>query len=252
VNRTILAPPEPPPIDFERRRQHLLAEIARSATPRSRPFRVQPLHRRLSLVISLILALTAVGTAFAVSTRLIDFDAFFEYFDRDANHPSIPRLVGDRTVITGDDDWAFVAWKSTRGLCTSLVFPQREGATVCGIPVAGAPPETSGPKRLVVGGTFHGRGDYIWINGVAAADVSRIEVELSDGRRLQAVVYDAPAALRLELKFFLTRARLRVQTRPPDPQNAPRVDVPEPVVRAFSAYDAHGRLLQRFSPAGPR
>ncbi len=168
---------------------------------------------------------------------------FFEYFDMKANDPSIPRLIGDRAVITRGEDWAFVAWRSTRGLCTSLVFPEKEGGTSCGMPVVGASREKGGPEHLVVGGTYQGRpNDDLWFEGVAAANVSRIEVELTHGRRLQAFVYDAPAALGLDLKFFLVR------TRPPE-DGAPKVGIPEPPLRAFRAYDAHGRLLERFGPA---
>jgi hypothetical protein len=145
-------------------------------------------------------------------------------------------------VITRDEDRAFVAWRSARGLCTSLVFPGDEGATSCGMPIVDAPRERRGPEHLVVGGTYQGRtDDDLWLDGVVAAKVSRVEVELSDGRRLQAPVYDAPAGLGLDLKFFLVR------TRPPE-DGAPRVGIPEPLVRAFIAYDAQGRLLERFGP----
>jgi len=226
-------------LDFERRHAHLLAEIGRPGTRKSRPFRLLPLRRRLALAAALVLALTGVGTAFAVGTRLGDLDAFFEYFDMKANDPSIPRLIGDRAVVTRGEDWTFVAWRSTRGLCTSLVFPEKEGGTSCGIPVVGASREKRGPEHLVVGGTYQGRpDDDLWFEGVAAASVSRVEVELTDGRRLQAFVYDAPAALGLDLKFFLVR------TRPPE-DGAPKVGIPEPPLRAFRAYDAHGRLLER-------
>ena len=202
-----------------------------------------PFNRRLALVAALVLALAGVGTAFAVGARLGgDLDGFFESFDREANDPSIPRLVGDRAVVTRGEDWAFVAWRSTRGLCTSLVFPGRQGATTCGMPVVGAPGETGGPEHRVVGGWYQGRpGGHLWINGVAAANVNRVEVELADGRHLEAVVYDAPATLQLDLKFFLVR------TRPPE-YGAPKVEIPELPLRAFSAYDARGRLLERLSP----
>jgi hypothetical protein len=204
-------------------------------------FRFLPLRRRLALAAALVLALTGVGTAFAVGTRLGDLDAFFEFFDEEANHPSIPRLIGDRAVVTRGEDWAFVAWRSTRGLCTSLVFPENQGGTSCGIPVVGAPREEGAPEHLVLGGTYQGRPeDDLWVDGVAAANVSRVEVELTDGRRLQASIFDAPAALGLDLKFFLVR------TRPPE-DGAPKVGIPQPL-RAFSAYDAHGRLLERFGP----
>lgn len=176
-----------------------------------------------------------------MGARLGDLGAFFEYFDEEANHPSIPRLIGDRAVITRGEDWAFVAWRSTRGLCTSLVFPENQGGTSCGLPVVGAR-ETRGPEHLIVGGAYQGRpDDDLWLEGVVAANVSRVEVELTDGRRVQAPVYDAPAALGLDLKFFLVR------TRPPE-YGAPKVGIPELPVRAFSAYDARGRLLERFGP----
>lgn len=205
--------------------------------------RFLPLRRRLALAAALVLALalTGVGTAFAVGARLGDLDAFFEFFDKEASDPSIPRLIGDRAVVTRGEDWAFVAWRSTRGLCTSLVFPENQGGTSCGIPVVGAPGEEGAPEHLIVGGTYQGRpDDDLWVEGVAAANASRVEVELTDGRHLQAMVYDAPAALGLDLKFFLVR------TRPPA-YGAPKVGMPIPV-RAFSAYDARSRLLERLSP----
>lgn len=137
-----------------------------------------------------------------------------------------------------------------RELCTSLVLPDRDGSTRCGMPVVGAPGEAGGPEHLVVGGWYQGRpDDYLWIDGVVAADVDRVEVELTDGRRLEAAVYDAPSALRLDLKFFLVRTRFRLQIRPPDPHGASKLQTPEPPFRAFSAYDARGRLLERFDPA---
>jgi hypothetical protein len=93
------------------------------------------------------------------------------------------------------------------------------------------------------GRSYQGRpDDDLWVEGVAAANVSRVEVELTDGHRLQAPVYDAPAALGLDLKFFLVR------TRPPE-YGAPKAGIPELPFRAFSAYDPRGRLLERFGPA---
>lgn len=242
-----IQPPDAPPLDLERRKVHLLAEIARPAARRSHPSRSLPLQRRLLLVAVLVLALTGIGTALGVGARIGDLDAFFEFFDREGNHPSIPRLIGDRAVIARGDAWAFVAWRSTRGLCTSLVFPERQGGTICGIPVVGAPRETSGPEHQVSGGAYQGRpDDDLWINGVAAANVSRVEVELADGRVLHPLVYDAPAALGLELKFFLVRTPFRLRTRR---DRTSGLEVPELPFRAFSAYDAHGRLLERFDPA---
>lgn len=241
MNGTILTPSDPPPLDFERRYAHLLAEIGRPGAREIRPIRFFSLRRRLAFAAAFVLALTGVGAAFAVGTRLGDLNGFFEYFDR-ANDSSIPRLIGDRAVITRGEDWAFVAWRSTRGLCTSLVFPEKEGGTSCGLPVVGASREKKGPEHLVVGGTYQRRrDDDVWFNGVAATNVSRVEVELTDGGSVQAPVYDAPAVLGLDLKFFLAR------TRPPE-SGAPNVGIPGPPLRAFRAYDENGRLLERFGP----
>lgn len=240
---TILAPPEPPPLDLKRRHRHLLAEIDRTRTRAAGRSRFLPLGRRLALVAALIVALSGVGAAFAVGVRLGDLDTFLKHFDEGPRHPSIPRLIGERAVVTRGEDWAFVAWNSTRGLCTSLVFPGNEGAISCGIPVTGAPRETAGPEYAVVASTYQGRaGGDLWINGVAAANVSRVEVELVDERRLQARVYEAPAALRLDLKFFLVRTRFDMQTTP---EHNPNVDIPDLPLRAVSVYDARGRLLER-------
>jgi hypothetical protein len=157
--------------------------MSRSANPRRRRVSIEGLF---ALAGALVLALTGVGTAFAVGGRLGDLDAFFEFFDNQANDPSIPRLIGDRAVVTRGEDWAFVAWRSTRGLCTSLVFPENHGATGCGLPVVGAPRETRAPEHLIVGSTYHRRpDDDLWVEGVVAANVSRVEVELNDGRPLQ-------------------------------------------------------------------
>jgi hypothetical protein len=199
-------------------------------------------RRRLALAAVLVLALAAVGIALGVGARFGDLGASFQLFDEEGNDPSIPRVIDDRAVVTGED-WAFVAWRSTRGLCTSLVLPEDQGGTSCGMPVVGAPRETGGRDHLIVGGSYQGRPeDDLWINGVAAANVRRVEVELIDGRRVQAPVYDAPAALELELKFFLVR------TRPPRGW-PPKVGIPDAPFLAFRAYDARGRLLERFGPA---
>lgn len=241
MNETILTPPDPPPLDFNRRHGHLLAEIARPEKRSVRPLRL-PLRRRVAFAAALLVALIFVGAALGLGVRRDDIGSFFQFFDGGSD-PSIPRLIGDRAVVTRGEDWAFVAWRSTRGLCLSLVFVKKEGGTSCGIPVVGAPPEEVGPRHLVVGGSYQGRpDDDVWFNGVAAGNVSRVEVELTDGRRLQASVYDAPSALGLELKFFLVRSH-------PAEAGAPNGGIPELPFRAFRAYDAGGRLLERFGPS---
>jgi hypothetical protein len=200
--------------------------------------------RRFALAAAVVVALTGIGTAVAVGGRLGDFGDFFRFYD-EGNDPNIPRLISERAVITRGEDWAFVAWKSTGGLCTSLVLSETRGGTSCGIPVLGGPEEPRGRKHLVVGGSYQRLpDDDLWLNGVAAAKASRVEVELIDGRRVEAPLYDAPPALGLDVKFFFVR------TRPPE-HWPPKVGVPKPPFRAFSAYDAEGRLLERFGPQDP-
>jgi hypothetical protein len=193
--------------------------------------------KRSRLAIAAVAAVIA-GTAAALGlAHLVDKEDV-----NPVREESSISLIGGRAVITHGEDWAFVAWRGARGLCTSLVSRENELATSCGMPVVGASRETRGPEHLVVGGTYQGRpGEDLWVDGAAAANVGRVEVELADGRRLQAPLYDAPAALGLDLKFFLVRAR------PPE-DGARKAKIPESPVRAFSAYDAQGRLLERFGP----
>lgn len=235
MSRTIPAPPDPPALDLARRHAHLVGEITR---PRTRKGILGlPFARNVALAALVLAALTAAGTAFAVSAGLRDFDGFFDMFEGSSDS-SIPRLVGDRAVITSGDDWAFIGWKSTRGLCTSMVVGDTEGATTCGLAVVGAP-QTSGRHHFVAGGMYQQRPeDDVWVQGVASANVSRVDVELTDGRRLQAPLYDAPEPLGLNLKFFLVR------TRPRDGGATP-VGIPTSPVGAIAAYDDRGQLLER-------
>lgn len=235
MSRPIQTPPDPPTLDLTRRHAHLVGEVLRPSTRNS--VLGLPFARNVVLAALILAALMATGTAFAISAGLRDFVGFFEMFEG-SNDPSVPRLVGDRTVITSGDDWAFVGWKSTRGLCTSVVFGDTEGATTCGLPVFGAP-QTSGRQHFVAGGMYQRRPeDDVWVQGVVSAKVSRVDIERTDGRRLQAPLYDAPAALGLNLKFFLVR------TRPRDGGGTP-VGIPASPVGAIAAYDDRGQLLER-------
>lgn len=236
MSRPIQTPPDPPTLDLARRHAHLVGEVVRPSTRKGGLG--LPIARNVALAALILAALAAAGTAFAISAGLRDFDSFFGMFDEGSNDPSVPRLVGDRAVITSGDDWAFVGWKSTRGLCTSVVVGDTEGATTCGLPVFGAP-QTSGRHHFVAGGMYQQRPeDDVWVQGVASAKVSRVDIERTDGRRLQAPLYDAPAALGLNLKFFLVR------TRPRDGGATP-VGIPASPVAAIAAYDHRGQLLER-------
>lgn len=236
MSRPIATPPNPPPLDLARRHAHLVEEVARPST-RKRGL-AAPFARNVVLAALILATLAAAGTALAISAGLRDFGGFFAWFDEGSKDPSVPRLVGNRAVITGGDDWAFVGWKSTRGLCTSVVVGDTEGATTCGLAVFGAP-ETSGRQHFVAGGMYQQRPeDDVWVQGVASAEVGRVDIERTDGRRLQAALYDAPAELGLNLKFFLVR------TRPHDGGTTP-VRIPASPVSAIAAYDHRGQLLER-------
>ena len=190
--------------------------------------------RRRRFATAAVAAVIAIA-AVALLARLVDDDEGNRSADQ-----NLPLAVG-RAVITRGEDWAFVAWRGPRGLCTSIVFAESEGATSCGLPDVGASRVGRRPE-LVVGGTYQERRDEdLWVDGVVNADASRVEVELSDGRRLQAPIYEAPAELGRGLEFFLLR------TRPPE-EPAPTMGAPEPFIRTFSAYGENGRLLERFGP----
>lgn len=236
MSRPIATPPDPPTLDLARRRAHLVGEVTRPRT-RNRGLGL-PFAPNVALAALILAALAAAGTAFAISAGLRDFGGFFEMFDEGSDDPSVPRLVGDRAVIASGDDWAFVGWNSTRGLCTSVVVGNTEGATSCGLAVFGAP-QTSGRQHFIAGGMYQQRPeDDVWVQGIASAKVSRVDIERTDGRRLQAPLYDAPAALGLNLKFFLVR------TRPRNGGTTP-AGIPASPVGAIAAYDDRGQLLER-------
>ena len=73
------------------------------------------------------------------------------------------------------------------------------------------------------------------IIGLAAADVARAEIELADGRVLDAPLYEAPAQLDVPLRFFIVRF-----SPPP-----PRADRRGSAIDVYTAYDREGRLLER-------
>ena len=66
---------------------------------------------------------------------------------------------------------------------------------------------------------------------IASQEVSRVEVELADGRKLAAARYELPAALRFRGSFFVLLTTERAQT--PDYKNP----------LAIRSYDAAGRRL---------
>jgi hypothetical protein len=191
------------------------------------------------LRVVLVLALAAATTAFVLALVAVS-----GYLD-EANEPRLIRLTADQVVITRGEDWAFVA-SHPGDVCTSILFAEEGGGGSC-VQIVGASRKPRGRQHTVAGGASY-RGlseDDLWISGVAADNVRRVEVELTDGRRLQTRLYDAPAALALDVKCFLVRTRFRIRKRW---DSGSGFEVPELPFLAFNAYDADGRLLERLGP----
>lgn len=226
----IPSPPEPrelPPRRAGLRRAHLLEEI-------SRPQRAR---KRLVLALAAAALLALAGTAVAVGVDLLAQQERFH-----AGVPDDPQRLGPLVEVASGDDWALIAWKSEVGICLDFAIPGNSPFG-CGFPVRGAKPATDAsgaglPTHAVAGfvsgGGLRGGDGKATIFGVAARDVAAVEVELRDGSVVEAPLYDAPPELDLELGFFIVRLQL--------PPQGLRGDGP---VRAYSAYDHDGRLIER-------
>jgi hypothetical protein len=179
------------------------------------------------------------GTAIAASAGL--GDSFFGLLDRDAERSAdLPRLIGGRVELAAGSDWSFQAWRSTRGICTALVFADDEGTSGCGYSVIGAPGDSvhtqPEPTRAVVGETYRSQTAGLWITGVGSDDVARVEVSLRDGRMLEADTVKGSATLDVPLTFFVVHTEAR------DSDPAP----PESALSEIRAYSASGNLVDTF------
>lgn len=210
----------------------------RDVLMRSRSLRITHRGRRrlvLAIAVGMLLALT--GTAIAVGIDLLTQQERFH--DR---VPDDPKRRGPLVEVTSGDNWALIAWKSEVGIC--LDFAITDNSTFgCGFPVRGAKPATDvtgdGPPTHAVAGSFSG-GNLVGgdgnatIFGVAAHEVARVAVELAGGRIVAAPLFDAPSALSSQVRFFIVRLPLaQLERRPENP------------VRAYSAYDREGNLIER-------
>ncbi len=156
--------------------------------------------------------------------------------------PDDPKRLGPLAEITSGDNWALIGWRSEVGACLDFAIPG-DSPFGCGFPVRGAKPSAdasgSGLPTHAVSGFFSGSnlvgGDgKATIFGVAAHEVTAVKIELRDGRVINAPLYDAPPALETEIRFFIARLPLgELERRPASP------------VRAYSAYDQSGRLIER-------
>ncbi|HEX5468293.1 MAG TPA: hypothetical protein VFW80_04515 [Gaiellaceae bacterium] len=240
----VFNPPDPrmPAGHRRQRRAHFLSEI--SAVDRSFAGPLRRLlwgssRRRVGLAAALLVLVGSVGTAIAVGTDLLTQQK--RVHAEDAKSQIAPQPEGDAVQIDAGSDWSLVAWKSDEGICLDYAVPGNY-ISACGLPVVGSPPNTAAPDAEapthVVAGlqTVPDSGTLV-VAGVAASTVSRVEVELDDGRMLEGRLYNAPAALDTSLRFFLLRATIEPGA----------TDALEPRARAFQAYDASGTLLEDVS-----
>jgi hypothetical protein len=205
---------------------------SRSRRARRRPRR----PTRLVLALAAIALLGLVGTAVGVGISLLGQQ---EHFHDSA--PDHPDRIGPLVEVTADDSWSLIAWRSEAGICVDFAIPGNSPFS-CGFPVRGAksPSDARGrglPTRavggFVSGGGLVGGDGKMTIFGVAATEVTRVTVELRDGRVVDAPLHDAPAALEANVRFFIVRL-------PPLPQRLGEVG---PVV-AYNAY-AGDELIDR-------
>lgn len=192
---------------------------------------------RLAVAVAAAALLTAAGTAVAVGFDLLRQQERFH-----AEMPDDPARLGPLVEIASGESWALIAWQSKFGLCLDFAIPGNS-PFACGFPVRGAKPPSdrsgAGPPTHAVAGFFSGAnlmgGDgKATIFGIAAREVARVEVELGDGRVIEAPVHAAPAQLGADVKFFIVRLPLSTQRL--------RDEGP---VRAYRAYADDGSLIER-------
>jgi hypothetical protein len=216
----------------QRARQHRRLARQRIARPR--------VPRRYLIAAVGAVVLTVAGTTAAVRLDFLDQQERFH-----ASNPDHARRVGPLVEITSGETWSLIAWRSREmGLCLDFAVPGNSPFG-CGFPVRGAKPAShtsgGGPPIHAVAGQVSGGGlvggdGKGTIFGVAASDVARVQIELSDGRVVEARLYDAPPELDTSVRFFIVRLALPSQ---------PLHGVER--VRAFLAYNARGELIERFA-----
>lgn len=205
---------------------------------RSRRIQRRGVPRRLAFAAALLALLAGAGTAVAVGFG-INFLSQQEQFH--AKQPDDPQRIGPLVQITSGHDWALIGWRSKDGLCLDFAVPHTS-PFFCGLPVRGAGSSSAGagaPIHAVDGflsgsnlvGVSDGKAT---IFGVAAPEVATVKVELADGRLVDTELFDAPAALRTDVRPFIVRLQLGALER-----------TVEGGVHAFLAYDSDGRLIER-------
>ena len=130
------------------------------------------------------------------------------------------------------DGWSLIAWRSDRGICLDFAVPGNF-ASGCGFPVAGATTSPESQPHAIAGLLTRGLSadGGVGVGGLVSPAVHRVEVELADGTRVAAPLYDAPAKLATNLRFFAVNSREAAS--------------PERQVTALVAYNAGGKVLER-------
>jgi hypothetical protein len=205
---------------------------------RSRELPRRRMRRPMLVAAALLVLLALAGTAVGVSVSLLAQQKRFH-----AEFPGTPDRIGPLVQITSGDSWALIAWRSKEGLCLDFAVPDNSPFR-CGFPVRGTGSSGAGqgpPVHAVAGflsgsnlvGVSDGKATMF---GVAAKNVSTVKVELSDGRLINTELFDAPPRLVYPVKLFIVRFSFGDLER-----------TPEGGVRAYRAYDASGRLMERVS-----
>jgi hypothetical protein len=210
-------------------------------------------RRSIIVAFAAAIALAAVGTAVGVGITLLDQQERFH-----ASAPDHPERLGPLVEVTSGQDWALIAWKSNFGVCLDFAIPGNSPFG-CDFPVRGAKPASdssgSGPPihaiaGRVSGGSLVGGDGKTTIFGIVAEDVAGVKLELSDGRVIDAPLYDAPPPVDANVRFYIIRLLLPSGQR--EPGEPPRAYVPggaslgtDSPVRAYIAYDRNGDLMER-------
>jgi hypothetical protein len=232
----VFSPPESPPIPPDRLavlRAKLVEELSRRK--RRRPFsRVVLSRRRYVVVVGCLVAVLAMA-GFALGVGL-NFLGEQERIDSTGRAPSDMRAVGSRVEVARGDDWSLMAWRSPAGFCIAYAWSDvTHSVRSCGR----IPSGESGASRYLVAtlGVPAPASDRQGIvAGIVTPAVSRIEVELADGRVLAARTLPSPAALGADIRIFFLRTRFD--------QVTPRPGGVRPV-RAYTSFGSDGSLLER-------